>query len=114
MRSFFVAASLVIAMAGTAFAADPIAGNWTTQAGSTAAIAPCGSAFCITLRSGEHSGKRIGNMAPKGAGKYAGTIVDPATDKSYTGSASLSGNTLSLSGCVMGGMICKSQTWTRR
>lgn len=105
--------ALACAVSSVAFAADPIVGSWRTEAGSTAAISPCGGSFCITLRSGQHAGKRIGSFAPAGAGKYSGTIVDPASDKSYSGSGSLSGRSLRLSGCVLGGLICRSQTWSR-
>ena len=42
---------------GQAAAADQIVGNWTTQSGQTAAIAPCGSGFCVTLKTGQHAGK---------------------------------------------------------
>lgn len=105
--------ALACAASTTAFASDPIVGNWRTEAGSTAAIAPCGSAFCVTLRSGQHAGKRIGSFSAAGAGKYSGTIVDPASDKSYSGSATLSGRSVRLSGCVLGGLICRSQTWSR-
>ena len=108
------AAAALCATATRALAADPIVGNWRTEAGSTAAVAPCGGSFCITLRSGQHAGKRLGSVAPAGAGKYSGTIIDPATDKSYSGSATLSGASLRMSGCVLGGLICRSQTWSRR
>jgi uncharacterized protein (DUF2147 family) len=107
-------APVLILVAAPAVAADPIVGSWRTEAGSTAAVAPCGSGFCITLRSGQHAGKRIGTVSPAGAGKYSGTIVDPASDKSYSGSATLAGATLRMSGCVLGGLICRTQTWTRR
>ena len=108
-------AGLYFAMAAVsaAQAADPIAGNWRTEAGSIAAISPCGKAFCITLRSGQHAGKRIGSFSASGGGKYSGTIVDPNNDKSYSGSGTLSGNSLRLSGCVLG-VLCRSQNWTRQ
>ena len=40
-----IAASLMLAAVAHA---DPIEGNWKTQAGSTAAIVPCGGSFCVT------------------------------------------------------------------
>ncbi|MGB6118232.1 MAG: DUF2147 domain-containing protein, partial [Mesorhizobium sp.] len=58
-------------------------------------------------------GKNIGAMKPSGAGKYTGTITDPANDKTYKGKASLSGNTLKMSGCIAGGLICRTQNWKR-
>lgn len=109
-----LAALLFCVAASGAGAADPIVGSWQTESGPIAAIAPCGGAFCITLRSGPHSGKRIGSMSPSGASTYSGTILDPGNDKTYSGSATLSGASLRLSGCVLGGLICRSQTWSRR
>ncbi len=105
--SLALAATLV--MAGMALA-DPIEGNWKTQSGETASISGGGS-FSITLKTGKHAGKTIGSLKAAGDGKYAGSITDPAMDKTYSGKASISGSTMKMSGCVLGGLICKSQTW---
>jgi uncharacterized protein (DUF2147 family) len=94
-------------------AADPIEGNWRTQAGYTAAITDCGGSFCITLKTGPSAGRQIGAMKPTGGGNYAGKITDPANERTYAGKGALSGATLTMSGCVLGGLICRSQTWTR-
>lgn len=102
-----------LSLTGAALAADPLEGRWRTQSGETAQIGACGSGLCITLRSGKHAGKQIGSVKPQGSNAYAGTIIDPADDKSYSGKASLSGSALTLSGCVLGGLICKSQNWTK-
>ena len=83
-----------------------------TQSGATALIAGGGS-FSITLKSGKHSGKKIGTFSAAGSNSYTGKITDPDTDKTYTGKATLSGNSLKMKGCVLGGLLCKSQTWTR-
>ena len=92
-RKVSLALAATLIMTGAAWA-DPIEGNWKTQAGDTAAIVGGGS-FSITLKTG----------------KYAGSITDPANDKTYSGKATLSGTSLKMSGCVLGGLICKSQTW---
>ncbi|MET3591146.1 MULTISPECIES: DUF2147 domain-containing protein [Mesorhizobium] len=105
--SLALAATLIVASAAWA---DPIEGNWKTQAGSTAAIAGSDT-FSITLKSGKYSGKTIGSFKAAGDNKYTGTITDPETDKTYSGKATLSGASLKMSGCVLGGLICKSQTW---
>ncbi|QPC87248.1 DUF2147 domain-containing protein [Mesorhizobium sp. NBSH29] len=112
LRIASLAAVATMMMAGAAYA-DPIEGNWKTQTGATAAIVGCGGSYCITLRSGPHNGKKIGTMKPAGGGKYAGKITDPANDKTYSGKATLSGSSLSMSGCVLGGLICKSQNWSK-
>lgn len=105
-----MAATLALAT-GTAFA-DDIVGNWKTDSGETAAIAG-GGPFTITVKTGKYNGKRIGSLNASGGGKYAGEITDPATDKTYSGKATLSGDNLKMSGCVLGGLICKNQTWQR-
>ena len=93
--------------------ADPIEGNWRTESGSTAAIGACGSGYCITLKTGTHAGKRIGTFKADGESRYSGKITDPANDKTYTGKATLGGNSLKMQGCVLGGLICRSQSWSR-
>jgi uncharacterized protein (DUF2147 family) len=93
--------------------ADPIEGNWKTKTGDTAAIDGCGGAFCITLKTGEFAGKSIGKMTAAGDGGYEGSITKPSNGKTYSGTATLSGNSLKMRGCVFGGLICESQTWSR-
>ncbi|WP_377287882.1 DUF2147 domain-containing protein [Rhizobium sp. SG2393] len=106
-----VAIALSALMSASAMAAEPIVGNWKTQSGATAAIAGCGGAYCITLKTGKHAGKQIGKVSGSGA-SYTGEVTDPDTDKTYSGSANVSGNSLKLKGCVLA-VLCKSQTWSR-
>lgn len=105
--SLALAATLILTGAALA---DPIEGNWKTQSGETASISGGGS-FSITLKTGKYAGKTIGSLKATGDSKYAGSITDPATDKTYSGKASISGSTMKMSGCVLGGLICKNQTW---
>ncbi|ASY62145.1 putative membrane protein [Sinorhizobium sojae CCBAU 05684] len=111
IRTLLVSAALALAAAGSVLAAEPIVGNWKTASGATAEIAPCGGSFCVTLKTGKHAGKRIGNLAGAG-GNYSGEITDPENDKTYGGSGSVDGNSLKMKGCVLK-VLCKSQTWTR-
>lgn len=112
MRRLSLAVAALVLATGAAYA-DPIEGNWKTQSGETAAISGGGS-FTIVLKTGKYAGKRIGTMNADGGGKYSGEITDPAKDKTYSGSATLSGNSLKMSGCVLGGLICRSQNWKRQ
>lgn len=125
MRKYLLAAAL--ALGASAAFADPIEGLWQTQPdeGSFAyvAIAPCGGAFCGSITrtfrdKTEYQSPSIGrqiviDMAPSGGGNYNGKVWRPANDRIYTGKASVSGDQMSLSGCVAGGLLCKSQTWVR-
>ncbi|SNR25850.1 DUF2147 domain-containing protein [Paracoccus sediminis] len=122
-----IIAAAILALAGTAAAADPIEGVWQTQPdeGSFAhvVISPCGGAFCGTISrtfqgTAEFQSPNLGrqiviDMAPQGGGNYAGRVWRPANDRIYIGKASVQGDRMSLSGCVAGGLICKSQTWVR-
>lgn len=117
-----IAASIF--MAGPALA-DPVFGSWKSQPGDNGAyihvkIASCGAKVCgkITKVVGGKTtvvGRSIiKNMKSDGGGKYSGgTIWAPDKDKTYASKMQLSGNKLKVSGCVAGGLICRSQTWTR-
>ncbi|MCM2291960.1 DUF2147 domain-containing protein [Allorhizobium sp. BGMRC 0089] len=97
--------------ASAVFAAEPIEGKWKTANGETADIRSCDGSFCITLKTGKFAGKTIGTL--KGTdSSYTGEITDPETNKTYSGSANISGNAMRLKGCVLG-ILCKSQSWTR-
>lgn len=125
MRHIILAA--VLGLAAGAAAADPIEGVWQTQPdeGSFAhvTVAPCGGAFCGTITrtfkdQAEYKSPNLGrqiviDMAPKGGGNYQGRVWRPSNDKVYAGKASVSGQQMSLSGCVAGGLVCKSQTWVK-
>ncbi|WP_282602134.1 DUF2147 domain-containing protein [Paracoccus sp. PARArs4] len=125
MRHFILAAGF--ALAAGAAAADPIEGIWQTQPDEGAfahvTIAPCGGAFCGTISrtfkdGAEYQSPNLGrqiviDMAAKGGGAYEGRVWRPANDKVYNGKAAVSGDRMSLSGCVAGGLICKSQTWAK-
>ena len=100
----------IFALAAGAANAEVILGKWKTEGGATAVISNCGGAFCIKLVDGDYKGKSIGRLEGTD-GNYNGTILDPADDKEYTGSADVDGDKLKLKGCVM--IFCKTQKWTR-
>lgn len=104
-----------------AFAGD-VSGTWLRDTGaSRVKFAPCGSAICgnlVWLKPGVETPAKVGqriffDMKPSGADSWSGNAFNPEDGKTYSGKMSLSGDTLTTSGCVMGGMICKSTTWTR-
>ena len=114
--------------AGAAFA-DPVEGVWKTKADDNGnfgyvQIKPCGAAFCGTLikafgadgkeKASDNIGKRIvWDMVAYPDGLYDdGQIWSPDRDKTYNSDMTLSGNKLSVRGCVIG--ICRDGgTWTR-
>ena len=139
-RALIGAALLTVSTLSPAQAADPL-GTWSTEgAKAQIRIANCSGGLCgsiIALRepndpatgrpktdvNNEDANKRsrpmIGvqivlGMKPGGANKWDGRVYNAEDGKTYSGNITLQGaNTLQLQGCVFGGMICKSQTWTR-
>ena len=103
-----------VAVAGLTVAAhaQSIEGKWRTQSGANASISKCGGSFCINITSGEHAGTQVGKVSGTGP-KYRGQITDPGNGKTYSGSATVRGSSLKLTGCVAG-VLCRSQNWKRR
>ncbi len=126
-KVMFLAAAICGALGAGAAAADPAEGVWKTEVddGSYAHIRvyACGQQVCGTIDrtfkgDGEYDSPNKGkmlvrNMTPEGDGRYAGKVWRPSNDKIYIGKMQLSGNKLVLKGCVAGGLLCSSQTWTR-
>jgi uncharacterized protein (DUF2147 family) len=141
---FVGATSAIICLAAVtpACAADPH-GNWLTENGrATVAIVDCGAALCgkiVALKepidpatgkpktdsNNSDAAKRtrplIGvqiviDMKPdSAAGRWLGQVYNAEDGKTYKGSITLvDAKTLNLQGCALGGLICKTQTWTRR
>lgn len=125
----YMAATLAaLALSTGAVLADPVLGTWKTQPGDDGnyahvTISQCGSQICGVLGKGFDSAgktidspnigrKMIWDMNADGGGSYSGgKIWAPDRDKTYNSKMALSGNTLKVSGCVLG--ICRSQTWNR-
>ena len=116
--------------AGAALAGDPAEGVWKTLPDDNGnfgyvQIAACGAALCGTLiqsfdgtgavLDSENVGKQIvWDMIPAGGGAYeGGKVWAPDRDKTYSSTMQLTGTTLSVSGCVLGGLICRASDWTR-
>jgi uncharacterized protein (DUF2147 family) len=124
MTSRFI---IALAVAGTTLCVAPasaaeINGLWLRDTGaSRIRFAPCGGAVCGTLawiKPGTDTPAKVGqriysNMKPDGPNSWAGTAFNPEDGKTYKGKMSLSGNTLTTSGCVLGGLICKTVSWSR-
>ncbi len=109
-----LAASFSASFSTPAFADEGIVGSWKRSNGTIIRYAACGNGqFCGTVMSGEYKGKSIGTMAGKD-GSYKGQVNKLDEGKTYNGKATVTGNTLSLSGCVLGGLICKSESLTRQ
>jgi uncharacterized protein (DUF2147 family) len=138
----YLALAAVLALTGSegALAADPN-GVWLTQTGgSRIRLADCGGALCGTIiwlkeptdpdtrkpkldKNNSDASKRarpllgvqiVLGMKPAGADKWTGQVYNAEDGKTYSGNLTYSGgNSLQLQGCALGGLVCKSQTWTK-
>lgn len=128
MKHLMLSAALLMGLAGAA-AADPVDGTWKTAPDDNGnfghiQVGACGAKICGTLvKSFDSSGaesqsdnvgkKIIWDMVAKGDGYYSGgKIWSPDRDKTYKSKMTLSGNKLSVEGCVL--LICRDGgTWSR-
>ncbi|MBS8259885.1 DUF2147 domain-containing protein [Roseibium polysiphoniae] len=128
-----LAAALIMGGATPTLAADAT-GEWARPGGSSKIrISACGSALCgklIWLKSPRNDtanpdpAKRtrpllgvqiVRSMKPTGkTNQWKGKVYNAEDGKTYTGFIQMpSANRMKLEGCVMGGLICKGETWTR-
>jgi uncharacterized protein (DUF2147 family) len=111
-----LAGSIVGAAAGDA------KGEWLRDNGeSKVRFAPCGGeALCgaITWLKDAGGPAKVGQqvffaMKPHGDNVWTGSAFNPEDGKTYSGKMTLAGDRLTTAGCVFGGLICKSVSWTR-
>lgn len=109
-------------------------GTWLRSSGSSKIrIEPCGAALCGTVvwtkvptkdvhnpdpakREESVVGRRVllGLKPTDTVDQWKGEVYNAEDGKTYTGYVTLQGDgTLKLQGCVLGGLICKSDQWSR-
>jgi uncharacterized protein (DUF2147 family) len=102
--------------------ADEVLGTWLRDNGALKVkFEPCGDAVCgnvVWLKPGSESKAKIGqrlffDMHPDGTNSWTGKAAAPDDGSIYSGKMSIEGATLSTSGCIVGGLICKSANWKR-
>ena len=120
-RPLLAAAALAASVA--AAAAGDVKGEWMRSDGKAKVkFVACGSdAVCGSLswlRDPKNDPGKVGqqvffDMKPKGEDVWAGSAFNPEDGKTYSGRMTLAGDHLTTAGCVLGGLICKSMSWTR-
>ncbi len=134
------AIALALISIAPALAADPF-GTWLTgDKKGKVKIVNCGGALCGNLvwllepndpetnkpKTDKHNadaGKKgrpllgipiVLSMKPEGADQWKGQVYNAEDGNTYSGSFAMTGaNSAELKGCIMGGLICKAQSWTR-
>lgn len=112
LRLFAAPALAAAVMASPAMAGDPLLGQWKRPNGVVVAFTACGGGFCLAPVGTKFAGQNAGRVTASGPGTYKGALTDLETGRTYSGSGTLAGNRLSMSGCVLG-ILCKSETWVR-
>jgi uncharacterized protein (DUF2147 family) len=122
--------ALALAVPVTASAQAALEGHWKNPKGSVVVrVASCGDAYCgvvieasdkakATARKGGTPtlvGTRIlSGMKPTGNGTFRGQAFDPKRNIRAPATVRLIGpSTLVVKGCLISGIICKEQRWTR-
>jgi uncharacterized protein (DUF2147 family) len=132
---------LLAVLVAPALAGDPT-GTWLTEGGkSRVRLSNCGGALCGRIQwlkepSDPETGKPkldgrnadpskrnrpvigvdlfVGMKPGETPNQWVGDIYNPEDGKTYRASLTLQDpRTLALKGCVLGGLICKSQAWSR-
>jgi uncharacterized protein (DUF2147 family) len=112
--------SVVYASGVSTALADP-SGTWMRDNGaSRVKVAACGASLCGTIvwLKDTDGPSKIGqkvfyDMAPAGANKWSGKAFNPEDGKTYSGTMTLAGSSLTTSGCVLGGLVCRSVNWRK-
>ena len=132
MKQTILALGLVmLALPASAQPADP-SGTYLSETGETRVrIARCGGAYCGTIISVQGDAKDVNNPDPKLKGRslvgiqmisniqpaaegFTGQLYNYKDGKTYNGKMNFAGGkAMQLSGCVLGGLICRSQTWAK-
>lgn len=136
MRHVLTAAAIMSAalLSPALASSDSPVGVWMTEErDSKIRIAPCGKSVCATILWAKAGGVDGNNpdpalrgrnivgldlsrdMKPDGKGGWAGSIYNPENGKTYKATMQRkSDGELEVGGCVLGGLLCGSETWSRQ
>lgn len=114
MKILKMLAATAIIVASTSLAnADAIEGTWKTGDDVLVKVSGCGGSFCVDVLDGEYKGKRSGKLKAKGGKTYQGTLKQFSTGLSFSGTATLSGNSMKLVAKKFG-ITVKTDNWRRQ
>ncbi len=120
MRSLSLAVVLLCLPAMASAAA--LSGTWERSNGhSRLRFDMCGKTTCGAIawikpgvKTSAHIGQQVFfDLSKAGDAQWQGKAFNPEDGRTYTGNVSVLGATLVTKGCVLGGLICKSETWKK-
>lgn len=117
VQIFTAAAVICMGAMSTLAEAASANGTWLRDNGAHVQAFDCGGGLGLKVTKSPEAdkvGKTIMCGAkPAGPNKWKGSVLNLDDGQKYSGSVTLSGNSLTLSGCVLGGLVCKNDTWSR-
>ena len=122
--------ALAAAVPMSASAQPALEGQWKNPKGSVVVrVEQCGNAWCATVVDASEKAKAsarkggtprlvgtqiLSGVRPEGNGVYKGKAFDPKRNIRAPATIKIiNPSTLVVKGCVLGGLICKEQRWTR-
>ncbi|EJN06248.1 DUF2147 domain-containing protein [Phyllobacterium sp. YR531] len=108
-----------------------VVGTYINKSGGTKVeLAHCGAGLCGTViwmktpvndvnnpdaskRDRPVVGIQAVSLKSTGESTYAGSLYDTESGKTYSGKAKFSDKDVELSGCILGGLLCKTSVWQR-
>jgi uncharacterized protein (DUF2147 family) len=124
-----IATTAAMALAAASQPAGSIEGHWLNpQRTVLIRMAPCGEAMCGTVTWAAEQAKEaarkgaeilvgarlLSNFRPNRNGQWKGIVFVPDLDVRVGGKIQVvDDNRLKVSGCILKGMMCRSQVWTK-
>lgn len=103
-----------------AASAEITSGVWMRADGlAKVRVQPCGSALCainvwVKNAGDEKVGDRLVlNVKPVKPGLLEGAAFDPQRNLRFSSKITYSSSSMTTSGCVLGGLLCRSVSWTK-
>ena len=132
MKRLGLAATALLLLSDQAPAPDATGEGLVADGRARIRIEPCGPVLCGVVAwvkepgpgeapdpAGRDRGGAIGTkillgMKPAAQNRWEGEIYNAENGKTYSGSISLTeANVLRIEGCVLGGLLCGGENWTR-
>ena len=115
-----IGALTLVGAASAAFAGEAT-GTWVRPStGTIIKTYTCGDKLCAKITGVKDKAKQgtVGTVIVSGAIKtgtdsWKGDLLNTEDGQTYNGVITLVGGGLTLKGCVLGGIICKGETWAR-
>ncbi len=119
---FAALAVAAFGLSSAAFAQSSPTGTWTRPStGTQVNFYDCGGKLCAKITAVKDASKKgdVGKVIMSGADKsgdntWKGSLLNTEDGQTYNGVVTLEGpKALNLKGCVLGGLVCKGETWTK-